>query len=907
MALANGTRLGSYEIVSSLGAGGMGEVYKATDIRLNRVVAVKVLPEAQAADPDRRERFEREARAVAALNHPHICQLHDVGEAAVAGAHAPICFLVMEYLEGQTLEERLLPGPLPMAEVLGVAIELADALDHAHRRGLVHRDLKPANVMLTETGAKLLDFGLSRLQTPADLTKLTTVVEGRAPLTAEGTVLGTYPYMAPEQLTGREADTRTDLFAFGAVLYEMATGQRAFAGTTAATVIGAILHTDPPPVSAHQSQAPPPLDRVVSRCLAKDPDNRWQTARDVVLELQWLADYSAAAAAAGATATTTTSRPTWSIAFIGLAVAVAAAVSTVAYLGDAPAEAPAVELMFAPPNGVTLADPRLSGPVTISPDGHLFAFVAIDGDGRQQRLWVRSIDDSASARALAGTEGASFPFWSPDSRHIGFFAQRKLKRTATSGGSPQTLSDAIQPRGGTWGSDGTILFSSQLGFELSRVPSAGGVTSAVPADGRNQERVWPNLLSDGRHFLYFGRPQKHGIYLAALDSTVSTELLANNVSATSVAPDLLLVLRGSSRSAESQTLQAQRVDPQTFELIGEPVPLDASVAYASGLGRGAFSASATGTLVYTTIDRPVTQLTWFDRGGNQVGHLDGSIWYFAPSFSRDGTRLAAARVDPVVGTPDLWSIDVTRGIAQRLTYDPRQDFFPVWSPDAATMVFGAQSPGTPPNLFHKAVAAPGDGENLVKSRYNDQPTDWSPDGQFVIYVRRDPRSQWDLWVKPMSSGADRTERPFLRAAANEHLAQFSPDGKWVAYVSDESGTNEVYVESFPKPGTREQMSNGGGSKPRWKADGRELFYLSADGHLMSVAVTPGARLEPGKPSVLFKAPIFDVFSAENNGYSWNYAVAPDGNRFLMTTVTDQSAAIPTTTVVLNWLARIPRR
>ena len=903
MPLAAGVRLGAYETLNLVGEGGMGQVYRARDTRLDRVVALKVLPEPFAADPDRRERFEREARAVAALNHPHICQLHDVGEAAPGGEGAPIRFLVMEYLEGQTLEERLLRGALPMADVLRVAIDLADALDHAHRRGLVHRDLKPGNVMLTRTGAKLLDFGLSRLQPPTDLTAMTTVIEGRAPLTAEGAVLGTYPYMAPEQLSGREADARTDIFAFGAVLYEMITGARAFAGTTAATVIGAILHTDPPPVSARQALAPAQLDRVVARCLAKDPDNRWQTMRDVVLELQWMADHPAGSATTAATSATKSNRR-WSIAFASLAAA--AALSAVAYLGGAPAAAPAIELMFAPPNGVTLADPRLSGPVTISPDGHLFAFVAIDGDGRQQRLWVRPIDNAANARALAGTEGASFPFWSPDSRQIGFFAQRKLKRIAALGGSPQTLSDAVQPRGGAWGTDGTILFSAQLGFELSRVPAAGGVASAVPADGRNQERLWPAFLSDGRHYLYFGRPQKHGIYLAELDSTMSTELMADYVGSVSVAQDYLLVLRGSSKSARSLTLQAQRVAPGTFLPTGEAAPVGASVTYASGLGRGAFAASRTGTLVYTTIERAISQFTWFDRGGNQMGHLDGSISYFAPSFSRDGTRLAAARVDPEVGTPDLWSIDVTRGIAQRLTYDPREDFFPVWSPDRATLVFGAQSPGTPPNVFHKALGVPGNGESLVRSRYNDQPTDWSPDGQFVIYSRRDPRSQWDLWLKPMSPEGSRTETPFLSTAANEHLAQFSPDGRWVAYVSDESGTNEVYVESFPKRGTREQMSNGGGSQPRWKADGRELFYLSADGHLMSVAVNPGTRLEPGKPSILFKSRIFDVFGAENNGYNWNYAVAPDGNRFLITTVTDESATIPTTTVVLNWLARLRR-
>ena len=376
MTLVSGARLGSYEVVAALGAGGMGEVYKAIDVRLNRVVAVKVLAEAHASDPDRLERFDREARAVAALNHPHICQLHDVGEAAPGGAGEPIRFLVMEFLEGQTLEERLLRGPLPMAEVLRVAIELADALDHAHRRGLLHRDLKPANVMLTRTGAKLLDFGLSRLEPPKDLTTLTTVVEGRAPLTAEGAVLGTYPYMAPEQLTGREADTRTDIFGFGAVLYELATGARAFAGTTAATVIGAILHTDPPAVSTRQSLAPPLLDRVVSRCLAKDPDNRWQTARDVVLELQWIANHPAesATAAGPPTATRRFGRAWSATALTGLVIAIAA--SAVTYLRSHPVEAPVIRLPLAASNG--LPDEFANGPVVISPDGRNLVY-PLDG------------------------------------------------------------------------------------------------------------------------------------------------------------------------------------------------------------------------------------------------------------------------------------------------------------------------------------------------------------------------------------------------------------------------------------------------------------------------------------------------------------------------------------------------
>ena len=501
MALTVGARLGPYEIISAIGAGGMGQVYKARDTRLDRVVAIKILGEQFAGDADRRARFEREAHAVAALNHPHICHLHDVGEApggeASGGKAESIRFLVMEYLEGQTLEDRLVRGRLPAADVLRYAVELADALDHAHRRGLVHRDLKPGNVMLTKSGAKLLDFGISRLQARPDLTALATVTAGAGPLTAEGTVLGTYPYMAPEQLSGRDTDARSDIFAFGAMLYEMATGRRAFEGTTAATLVGAILHTDPPPVSAMQPLAPYGLDRVVSRCLAKDPDDRWQTARDLMLELKWIAEHAVPppfdrkrdkklallASTAAAVAV----------------VAVAALAFTIANGRLSPAEEPIVRLPFSPPDGLTTADVSTGGAVTISPDGQRLVFVATGDDGRQL-LWVRPLD-SLDARPLPETDGGNFPFWSADNRTVGFFAQGKLKKIQIAGGPPQTVCDALQPRGGTWSRDDAIVFSAGAGYELYRVPAGGGVATAIPADGFNQERLRPSFLPDGRHFV----------------------------------------------------------------------------------------------------------------------------------------------------------------------------------------------------------------------------------------------------------------------------------------------------------------------------------------------------------------------------------------------------------------------
>ena len=906
--LPNDTWLGPYQLLGLLGAGGMGAVYKARDSRLDRIVAIKVLPEQFAADPQRRERFEREARAVAALNHPHICQLYDVGEAGPSPAGGPARFLVMEYLEGQSLEDRILAGPLPIAEALRIAADLADALDHAHRRGLVHRDLKPANVMLTKAGAglagaphaKLLDFGISRLQAPADLPALETVTADRAPLTADGAVLGTYPYMSPEQLQGREADARSDLFAFGAVLYEMITGQRAFQGTTAATLIGAILHSDPPAVSTRSTLAPAGLDRLVSRCLAKDPDNRWQTARDLALELEWVA----ARPAHQDQAPRRTAATMWVAASAAASAVAAALILGLTHAGSAPADAHAIQLTFTPPKGVTLVDPRLGGPVSISPDGRLLTFVAIEPDGAQ-RLWVRPID-SGAARALPGTDDARFPFWSPDNRSIGFFAQKKLKRVSVAGGTPQALYDAIQPGGGTWAADGTILFSAELGFQLYRGSASGAVLTAIPADGANQERSSPWFLPDGRHYLYFGRPQEPGVYLASLDSAGAAPVLKGYRGALFAPPEYVVAIRGPSKGAEYAALFAQRLNPATFEPIGDSQLIAEPVIYSSGNARSAFSASDTGTLVYTEIENPAPRLMWFDRSGKAVEQLGGAS-YYDPAISPDGKTVAAARTDPDTGTPDLWLIDVARGAGPRLTYDEREDFLPVWSPDSSRIVYGAQAPRMPPNLFQKTVRDTEREELLVKAIYNSQPTSWSPNGEFVMFARRDPKNQWDLWRLAMGSGEARIETPYLRSPANEHLAEFSPDGSRVAYVSDESGRNEVYVDSFPAPGKREQVSTGGGNQPRWRGDGRELFYISPDGRMMSVPVSAAPDFAPGAPVTLFATRIFDLNGAQKGHYSRKYTVTHDGQRFLISTLDNASPGSSTTNVVLNWPARLGRR
>jgi eukaryotic-like serine/threonine-protein kinase len=878
----------------------MGEVYQARDTRLDRIVAVKVLSEAFAADGDRRARFEHEARAVAALNHPHICDLHDVGEGMAppgsTWSAGTIPFLVMEHLEGPTLAARLVGGPLSLTEALRYAQEIADALDHAHSRGLIHRDLKPGNVMLTKTGAKLLDFGLSKLQHAHGVPTLATVSAEDLQLTAPGMLLGTFPYMAPELLEGHEADARSDVFALGAMVYEMVTGQRAFQGRTAAVLIGAILHTEPPPLSALQKLAPPALERLVTRCLAKRPEHRWQSARDVMLELNWIRDDKAQQHAPSP-------RHRKFGVMLPAAVAILAIVSVAFTIsGRAPPRESTLRLALPAPDGLRLADVATAGPVTISPDGRRVVFAAVGPSGTQT-LWVRPLD-ALTAQSLNGTEGGAYPFWSPDSQSIGFFAQRKLKRVQIGGGRPQTIGEAVVPRGGTWSKDGVIIFSAAAGRQLFRLSSQGGAMMALPPDGFNDERNWPSFLPDGRHFLYFGRPQKFGIYAGSPDSGVAVLLLNDYVSATYSAPGYLLGVLGSARGAPGGTLMAHSFDARSLELSGEARAIAEEIQYYSAPGNGAFSASENGTLVYSTTENPKPRLVWFDRRGNQLGSLGGTAAYGQASLSPDDKMVGVQRVDPITHNEDLWLIDTTRDVASRLTTDPNIDFMPVLAPDATGVVF-ASARGAPPNLFHKLFSgSQTDGERLVQSTYNQQPTDWSRDGRFIIYAGLNPRSQWDLWLLPMSpNSADRKPAPLLQTEFNEHLGRLSPNGRWLAYVSDESGTNEVYVRAFPKSETVRRISANGGSEPRWRGDGKELFYLAADRTLRAVVVSEEAGFETGAPGALFT---IRIASTRNSGYDVNYTVTRDGLRFLVSAVTEEWGRFRTT-IVINWPAALSSR
>jgi serine/threonine protein kinase/Tol biopolymer transport system component len=908
--LASGVRLGAYEVLSLIGAGGMGEVYRARDTRLDRTVAIKVLPEQFAADPERRERFERECRAIAALNHPNICNLYDVGEAGNLGSsEKAVRFLVMEHLDGQTLAERLVRGPLPASEVLRFAIELADALDHAHRRGLVHRDLKPGNIMITRAGAKLLDFGLSKLQPGANLVALSTLSPGDAPLTAVGEVLGTYPYIAPEQLMGGEADARSDIFAVGAIVYEMATGRRAFEGSTAATVIGALLHIDPPSVSSIQPMTPPALDRIVTRCLAKDPDDRWQTARDLTLELKWIIESKTNAPIAPASAPfKKRQRLAWvasSLMFMLLALGSAAGIF---YARRAPLDEAVQRLSLLLPLNVRPAGLSAGGGATISPDGRRLAFVATGADGKKV-LWVRALD-LLDAQPLPTTEGATYPFWSPDSQSIGFFAQGKLKRIAATGGQSQTISDALQPRGGTWSEEGIIVFLANAGERWYRVAATGGSAAAMTIDAPNTESYWPFFLPDGRHFLFFGRPEKPGIYVASLDSTAAMLLLAEHVGVAYAQPGYLLTLAGLARNSEDRTLVAMPFDATRLQVSGPPSVIAEHVAYETLFARAAFSSSQNGRVVYETEYVPATQLIWFDRKGKQLGSLGGSDDYRKPSLSPDDKTVAVERPDPQTEGTDIWLLETTRGIASRLTVDPEADWSPVWSPDGSRVVFTSPRNSFPPNLYQQDSRGAGPGEILLRGNRVVHPRDWSSDGRFLVYDALDPKTQWDISILPMkpgTTGSNQTPVPFLQTEFNEYSGQLSADGRLMAYMSDETGNFEVYVAPFPAAGNwwRKRISNNGGSQPRWRRDGKELFYIAPDGALMAVPIAED-EFEAGTPRTLFKTRIAGVNSLIRPLNLTNYAVAGDGQRFLIASDADDTPP-SSITVLSNWPAALASR
>jgi Tol biopolymer transport system component len=895
MSLAAGTRFGPYEILAALGAGGMGEVYRAHDTRLGRDVAIKVLSPHLAATPEVRARFEREARTISQLNHPHICTLFDVGR------EGGVDYLVMELVEGETLAHRLEKGPLPVAEVLALGTQIADALDRAHRAGVVHRDLKPGNVMLTKSGAKLMDFGLARAATvagaPGALTESPTVSR---PLTAEGTIVGTFQYMAPEQLEGKDADARSDLWALGTVLYEMATGARAFEGKSQASLIAAIMEREPRPILELQPMSPPALEHLVKRCLAKDAAERWQSARDVMHELRWIAETSSQAGvpaghppeAGRAARRRHREHLAWATAVAAVAVAVVALVAP-RWAHRPPA--PSRFSITAPPGRALLTD----GPnAVISPDGRYIAFIAADSSGTG-RLWTRPLD-SFSAQPLAGTENAALPFWSPDSRFIAFFAEGKLRKTAVGGGAPEVICDAFNGRGGTWSKNGVIVFAPLTTGPLLRVSADGGepVEVARPDSTRQETGLrFPCFLPDGRHFLYVGVPRKRAgfdVYIGALDSKERRRIMSAGSAPVYAEPGYLLFERGS-------RLAAQRFDRFRLRPVGRVVPLgDASPP--SSYDSAPQVSPAGGAFVQIAASLPNTQLAWLDRTGRTLGTVPLPPGrYELPTLSPDDRRATVTKVSSAT-RGDLWIVDLQRAVATRASFDgsAASGTPGIWTPDGSRIAFQC-SPSGPYDVYQVLASGVGRPEPLVQSQAAFKiPLDWSRDGKYFVFSQNDEATGWDLWLLPLQG--DRRPVPYLCTPFDETSATLSPDGRWLAHDSNETGASEIYVCAFPRPGEKYRVTTSGGNAADWSQDSRELLIwtggspvLPGTGPVYSVPIETTPSFKSGTPRLLF-TPRQDIAGI---------AVTSDHARFLLA-VPVEGAAPASITVILNWQAALKR-
>ena len=871
MALAAGTRLGHFEIQSPIGAGGMGEVYRARDTRLDRSVAIKILPAEFSADPERRQRLSREARAVSSLSHPNICTLYDVGH------QEGMDYLVMEHLEGESLADRLEKGALPTDQVLRIGVEIADALQAAHHKGIVHRDLKPGNVMLTRTGAKLLDFGLAKAGAAPAL-NLTDMPTASKPLTAEGKVVGTFQYMSPEQVEGKEVDGRSDIFSLGAMLYEMATGRRAFEGRTQASVAAAILERDPPAISTLQPMSPLAFDRVVRLCLEKDRDARWQAARDVGVQLAWLSEGGDKGSAPGAVSapSRTAERIAWTVAAICLLVTVILAATV---WRSAPPSVPIIRSSLLPTAGGSFVPYNFA----MSPDGTRLAYVAAGSDGKST-LWVRVLS-SATAQEIGGTEAAIYPFWAPDSRRIGFFADGKLKTVDTAGGGIKVLCEAPVGRGGSWNRDGTIIFAPGVATPISRISDSGGepvVVTSPPRQGSGQGHRWPYFLPDGKHFLYFTDwsapedPQGNGIYIGSVDGGAAKPLSSELTGNVEYSSGRLLYVR-------DRSLMAQPFDLGKLQTAGPAIPIaEQEVIQDIGFHHAGFSASQNGMVVIQSTSAFSTRLLWFDASGNQVGQVMGS-GYWSPRLSPDGRFLAVAADDAKNGKYYIHVIDLARGASTRLT-DEGSEETPVWSRDGKRIAF-TSAEGKSVTIYE----TPADGSSSPRKLLSGSLkmiNDWSPDGRLVYmdFARGTPflgvYSESDHHVTEFAIGAE---------------ARISPDGKWIVRIEPRSRYQEVFLQPFPEGGARIQISQGGGSQAAWRHDGKEIYYLGFDRKLRAVTFDP-IKKTAGTPRVLFQThivgPTFVLFQ---------YDVAPDG-RFLINSLNPDSPL----TLISNWPAMLPK-
>ncbi|MCU1306765.1 MAG: hypothetical protein JWN45_1460 [Acidobacteriaceae bacterium] len=879
MALPTGTKLGPYEVIAPLGAGGMGEVYRARDTRLNREVAIKVLPAAFASDADRLKRFEQEASATSALNHPNILTIYDIG------THGGAPYIVAELLEGEELVEVLVNVALPSRKAIDYARQIVAGLDAAHEKGIVHRDLKPANLFITKDGrVKILDFGLAKLKPSALAAVADSEGPTMMPVTNPGVVLGTVGYMSPEQVRGQAADHRSDIFSFGVVLYEMLTGRKPFAGDSAVELMNAILKDDVPELNDNDAKISPALEKIMRRCLEKKAEHRFHSAHDLGFALEAVSTPTSSSgslkAAISPAPQARHERTAW---FVAGALALIALALGWMYFNRTSSDARSIRLAFVPPQNLAFNDAQPDN-VIISPDGQKLAFSAVSPDGKWQ-LWVRRMD-SLEAQLLPGTDDPLEPFWSPDSRSVAFGSQGKLKRIDLGGGSPQVLCDAARMTGGTWSNKGVIVFGSDYGSALFQVPATGGEpkpATIMDAKLANFGHSAPYFLPDGKHFLFrINITDPKGVWVGSLDSPDIKQVLTDNTNA-AYASGFLLFLR-------NQVLMAQPFDTGSLQLKGEATPV---ISGSTSDGRGArrFTISDNGIFVWQGSWESEYQLVWFDREGKQVGTVGAPTKVTSgqePHLSPDGKRIAIKRDN------NIWVIDLARETGIRLTSVFSQ--LPIWSPDGSHVGFQSSIEGT----SHRGIAqkaANGVGETELLLDGVKFPQNWSPDGRYILFMKRGVKTRLDIWALQLFG--EKKEYPLLNSSFDEREPQISPDGHWLAYCSDESGNYEIYVQPFTADGKvgvdKRRVSTTGGTQPVWRRDGHELFFVADSGKMMSVDLKKsGTELEFGTPKTLFQTHMQNRYSILHE-----YDASPDGQRFLIGTLIGESKA-PPPTVILNW-------
>lgn len=879
-----------YKILDKLGEGGMGVVYKAQDTKLDRAVALKFLPLHLNATEQDKARFLQEAKAAAALNHPNICSVMDVQE------QDGQMFIVMEFVEGQMLKDRM--SGMTLKQAIETGIQIADGLAAAHEKGIVHRDIKPENIMIRKDGiVQIMDFGLAKLQ-------------GVTRLTKEGSTVGTAGYMSPEQVQGHDVDHRSDIFSLGVLLYEMLAGQLPFRGVHETAMQYEIVNVEAAPISALKPEIPADLDAIVLECLAKEPDERYQSAKEVAKDLRRFKRESSKQRVSRISrvvpvehvpsseyvAEATTRRAParrfllpWVVA--GGSLVIAGAALLLYFLSKPSPNLPVIRFAIAAPESGTFAGQAC----VVSPDGQSFTFVARDSTGKSL-LWVRTLSSLVS-QPLQGTDEASFPFWSPDSRFIAFFMGGKMRKIEKTGGPVQTICDAEDGRGGSWGKKGIIVFAPSYASGLAQVPATGGTPTpltSIDTTGKEDSHRWPFFLPDGHRFVYLrrGASESAGIYLGSLDSKDGKLLVRLKTNAEFVPPGHLLYLR-------DKTLVVQTLDAGTGTLLDDAVGIAEDVGGDVGYNFGFFSASMNGTLAYSSGGGiSFRQFAWYDRTGKRLSTLGHAGFNFDFALSPDEKRLVFRRVDAETGNHDLWILDLIRQTESRFTFRPTLDDDPVWSPDGEFVIFDS-NPGGIPNIFRKRSSGAGSEEVLLKADTASYPYDFSSDGRYILYSKPSPKGNPDIWVLPLTG--NQTPFPYVNSDAGENDAKFSPNVRWVAFSSNESGKDEVYVQAFPQSGAKWQVSTGGGASPEWRNDGKELFYISPSKKLMSVDVTSaGANFEQGIPKVLFDVDV-DVYNAPNR-----YAVSKDGKRFLVNWAAEGSRRYPIT-VAVNWMAELGKR